>query len=87
MSWALPLTRLLFLTSIAVLTCTACLALQESVISPSISIQRDLLDVQSDLSKAEQASCNAVKHLPEGSSECEYVKENCAKGANSLQMH
>ncbi|BDA43166.1 probable mitochondrial sodium/calcium exchanger protein [Coccomyxa sp. Obi] len=81
MSWAVHLTRLLCLTSIVLLTCTACLASQESKISPSISIGRFLLDVENDANKAEQASCNAVKHLPEGSSECEYVKENCAKGS------
>lgn len=87
MSWAVPLTRLLCLTSIVALTCTACLAHQDSVISPSISTRRHLLNVQDDPNKAEQAECNAVKYLPKGSSECEYVKENCAKGATVCSMH
>ena len=85
MSWAVPLTRLLFSIAIVAVTCTACVAQQDSAISANISNRRHLLIVEDDANKAEQAECNAVKHLPKGSNECEYVKENCAKGANSLQ--
>ncbi len=80
MARAAQLRRLLFLTSIAVLTCTSCLAQGQSDVRPGISLKRSLLDAQSDLTKAEGADCRKVKHLPESVDKCAYVKENCAKG-------
>ncbi|KAK9915399.1 hypothetical protein WJX75_008652 [Coccomyxa subellipsoidea] len=73
--------RVLCLTSIALLTCTTCVAKCQSDSPPGLSLRRSLLDNQSDLTKAEGADCREVKQLPEGIDKCAYVKENCAAGS------
>lgn len=79
--------RVLCLTSIALLTCTICVAKCQSDSPPGLSLRRSLLDNQSDLTKAEGADCREVKQLPEGIDKCAYVKENCAAGTKSPYCH